>query len=283
MIQKKFLKHTIIFSVAFLFSIFFILSSKSNAFADATLYFYPTTGGIVEKVGNQFTVDVMLNSPTDEITEVSFVVLFDPRYLQITEAIKNNSLFKTWSSTATDEVYWSIDNKNGVAFLRGFTQAGSGTLYKSKNGADVLARIKFKTLLGGKTELEWQINAPDTSHPYFVTKVMANKSPTTNVLNPKPTSITIQIGDPNSCTNCGNGTIDEGEECDTASDINTCDAGYTCSPNTCTCVKLPGTAIGIKDYIVAIGFFLIALGIFMILSRPIYIRKRKGTIIHVKR
>ena len=145
---------------------------------------YPTSGTVYD-TGSGFTVDILIDSGGDELTEARAVITFDPDMLQVTEAKRNNSLFATWPSDES-----TIDNENGVVMLTGFTQSGEGTLYATDGDADVFARLTFEVVKEGETTIDWEFSGEDES---FKSVLMKDGSPTQNVLESKPDSVTFTL------------------------------------------------------------------------------------------
>ena len=85
----------------------------------------------------------------------------------------------------------TIDNENGVVMLTGFTQSGSGTLYKTGAKPDVMARLAFKIVKPGNTVLDWEFDNGDN---LFQSVMLKDGSPPTNILRVKPDSAIFKIG-----------------------------------------------------------------------------------------
>jgi hypothetical protein len=118
------------------------------------------------------------------------VFTFDPRQLQITKASRNNSLFQQWPNDES-----TLDNENGVVMLTGFTQSGSGQLYKTSGEADVLARLEFEIVTEdtqAEIPLEWEFTGSDE---LFQSVLVADGSPPQNVLVTRPTDGLYVIGE----------------------------------------------------------------------------------------
>lgn len=148
--------------------------------------FYPSKG-IVKNSENGFTVDVLIDSGEYDITNARMVFSFDPRQVQLKKASKNNSLFEQWPEDES-----TLDNENGVVMLTGFTQSGSGDLYKTSGDPDVLARLEFDVLDDDETILlEWEFTGSDE---LFQSSLMANGSPPYNVLTIRPTNAQFRFG-----------------------------------------------------------------------------------------
>lgn len=133
-----------------------------------------------------FVVDILIDSGAEAILSAKFTVLFDPKFLQLKKAERNNTLF---SQYPMDES--SIDNGNGVVMLSGFTQSGADSLYVTKEKADVLARLTFDVVQEGETQLEWEYG----NDPIFNTGMYKDGSPPQNILLAKPDAATFVIGD----------------------------------------------------------------------------------------
>ncbi|MHC1716701.1 MAG: cohesin domain-containing protein [Candidatus Dojkabacteria bacterium] len=228
MIGKNILK---IICFIILFNVF---CSKGAYAAQPSFAFYPKGGQVLNK-SQGFIVDVLVDTAGQEVATAKFVVLFDPTVLQLTKAERNNTLFKQWPNDES-----TLDNENGVIMLSGFTQSGSGTLYKSGTKPDVLARLTFKILKEGSTILDWEYGG---NNGVFDTALMKDGSPPTNILTTKPSAVTFAIG--KDILNPGN--ID--------------------------------TGIPIDRYLLFTGLVLILFGAFMVFTRPGNLRKKSGTIV----
>lgn len=172
-----------IFSVLIVI-VFTMFLPLSNIFATEPMFSIYPSGGSVGS-GN-FTIDILLDSGGESLTSARFTITFDPEYLEITKAERNNVLFDQWPADET-----TIDNEYGVVMLTGFTQSGVGTLYKTGNAPDILARLTFKTLRKGTTSIDWEYSG---EHALFKTSLMKDGSPPTNVLDSKPRLATFSIG-----------------------------------------------------------------------------------------
>lgn len=179
-IVKKYLKTTIL--VSFFLCIFFVTPAKA---ADPSFSLYPA-GGVVTNKSKGFTVDVLVNSGGQKLTSARFVITFDPKYLQVTDAQRNNSLFAQWPD---DDA--TIDNTNGVLMLTGFSQSGTDTLYTTGTSSDIMARITFKIVQEGSTTLDWEFSGADDD---FKSVLLTEGSPPQNILKIKPASATFTIG-----------------------------------------------------------------------------------------
>lgn len=158
-----------------------------NIFAsEPTFSFYPDGGNVVNKEEG-FLVDILIDSGGKELTSARFVVTFDPAHLKLKKAERNNTLFEQWPNDES-----TIDNKKGVVMLTGFTQSGSGTLYKTDSKPDVMARLAFEIIKPGSTKLDWEFDNGDN---LFQSVMLIDGSPPTNILKVKPESATFKIGE----------------------------------------------------------------------------------------
>ena len=221
-------------TLLFLFLMILVSNPSSIFAAEPTFSFYPKGGQVINQ-SQGFIVDVLIDTAGQEITSAKFVILFDPKVLQLTKAERNNTLFTQWPNDES-----TLDNENGVIMLSGFTQSGSGTLYKTGVKPDILARLTFKVLKEGSTVFDWEYGG---DNGVFDTLMMKDGSPPTNILKTKPQAVTFVIGknilDPSN--------ID--------------------------------TAIPIDRYIVFTGLVLVLFGVFMVFTRPGIFRKKNGTVI----
>ncbi len=157
--------------------------------ASPSFSFYPSSG-IVKNLDKGFIVDVLLDSGESKLTKSRMVFNFDPRQIQITKASKNNTLFEQWPDDES-----TLDNKNGVVMLTGFTQSGSGELYQTSGEPDVFARIEFEVITDDKKAqipLEWEFTGGDD---LFQTVLLAQGSPPQNILITRPVNANFTIGE----------------------------------------------------------------------------------------
>lgn len=116
--------------------------------SEPSFSFYPSDG-IIESVEEGFTVDILIDSGGYEISKARAVVRFNPKVVQLNQAMKNSTLFEEWSS---DEM--STDNKEGFVILTGSTLAGGDTLmYKTSGSPDVFARLQFEIISSQSDEV----------------------------------------------------------------------------------------------------------------------------------
>lgn len=149
----------------------------------AQFSFNPSSGFVIE--GDQFIVDILIDTNGEEVVKGRAVITFDPTLAKIVKAERNNSLFAQFPEN--DQ---STDNVNGVLMLGGFTQSGSSNLYKTTGAADVFARVTFEALKPGALKLDWEFTGSDLP---FKSVVIADGSPPQNILQePQPATFTIQ-------------------------------------------------------------------------------------------
>ena len=161
------------------------LPVKSIFASEPNFSFYPDGGDVINK-NEGFLVDVLIDSGGKELTSARFVVTFDPAYLKLEKAERNNALFEQWPNDES-----TIDNEEGVVMLTGFTQSGNGTLYKTGTKPDVMARLEFKIVKAGSTTLGWEFDNGDN---LFQSVMLIDGSPPTNILKVKPDSAIFKIG-----------------------------------------------------------------------------------------
>jgi len=178
-IVKKYLKT--ILSVLILVGFLFVSPVKA---VEPMLSLYPA-GGVVTNKDNGFTVDVMIDSGGEDLVSARFVITYDPEYLRLKKAEKNNTLFAQWPEDET-----SIDNTNGVVMLTGFSQSGTDTPYTTDGDPDVMARLSFEVLKLGDTTLDWEFSGSDES---FKSVMLTDGSPPQNVLKTKPDAETFTV------------------------------------------------------------------------------------------
>lgn len=223
----------IILSVFFLFGMQFSSEIYAQEESEPTFKLYPPGGQVMNK-DQGFVVDVLIDTAGEEIISANFSLLFDPEVLQVIKAERNNSLFSQFPSDQA-----SIDNENGVIYLTGFTQSGTGSLYRTEGDPDIFGRITFKVLEIGETTLDWEFGENAT----FGTEIYADGSPPQNILNSKPSAVTFTIG----------------EEVLDPSNVNT---GFT-----------------VDKYIIVTGAVLLLFGGFMVFTKPGNLRKKSGTVV----
>ena len=183
MIVKKIILISILTTLTILFPV-------TTVYAASPMFsFYPESG-VIKNVKDGFIVDVLIDSDGESLTEARMVFNFDPRLVQVSKASRNNSLFEQWPDDES-----TLDNENGVIMLTGFTQSGSGDLYKTSGDPDVFARIEFEIItddINVKIPLEWEFTGSDE---LFQTVLLADGSPPQNILEIRPKDASFQIGE----------------------------------------------------------------------------------------
>ncbi len=157
--------------------------SKPVEAAGADFSLRPSSGYVA--LGEEFKVDLLIDSGTDEIMLARVVLAYDPRVIEVKNVERNDSLFCDWPE---DEQ--TVDQDNGVIIISGFCQSGAGNLYQTASAPDVLARITFEPKKVGSTPLEFEWSGED--EPYN-SVLMADGSPPQNVLlsQPRPGDFTV--------------------------------------------------------------------------------------------
>ncbi len=148
-------------------------------------------GGYVN-YGDDFYIDVLIDSEGDDISLARAVILFDPSLVKVKEVSVNNGIFQSFQ-----EDKQIVDNTNGVLQIEGFSQSGTGRLYKTAGEPDVLARIRFETVYPDVLKLEWKYSGQNMPND---TVMMADASPPRNVLTSKPSDTTFTIQAPQSAS-----------------------------------------------------------------------------------
>lgn len=148
----------------------------SNIFASTPSYsLRPGTGLVV--INSSFVIDVLINSE-EEVMLARAAITYDPEYLEVIKAERNDSLFCEYPS---DEQ--TVDKEEGLIMITGFCQSGTDKMYKTVGDPDVFARITFKALKLGDTELLWEYSGEDEP---FKSVMMIDGSPTQNILENAP-------------------------------------------------------------------------------------------------
>ncbi|MCA9377216.1 hypothetical protein H6763_00400 [Candidatus Nomurabacteria bacterium] len=178
----------------YIIAVAFMLAFPKSSFAAPTFKFNPTGGYVME--GDEFTLDILIDSDGEELIKAKSVITFDPTLVEIIKAERNNALFDQFPA---DEQ--STDNTNGVLMLSGFTQSGAGDLYKTGANPDVFARITFKTLWDGVVTFDWEYTGTDAP---FKSVMISDGSPPQNILTSKPVSATFTIQDSTGNSGTGN-------------------------------------------------------------------------------
>ncbi len=168
--------------------------------AGADFSLRPSSGYVA--LGEEFKVDLLIDSGTDEIMLARAVLAYDPRVIEVKTVERNDSLFCDWPE---DEQ--TVDQDNGVIIISGFCQSGASSLYQTEGEPDVLARITFEPKKIGSTPLEFEWSGED--EPYN-SVLMEDGSPPQNVLlsQPSPGDFTV-VGSSNGSTPGDDGGDDD--------------------------------------------------------------------------
>lgn len=143
----------------------------------------PRTGQV--RLDSKFYIDILINSADTEVAFARASIKFDPEYLEVIKAERNESLF---CEHPEDEQ--AVDNDNGLVMVTGYCQSGSGDLYETSGDSDVFARVRFQAKKIGKTELKWQYSGEDEP---FMSVQMEDGSPPLNILEDKPKDGVLEI------------------------------------------------------------------------------------------
>lgn len=186
----KYLKHIRVFLIILILINIFI--SKDIVLAvEPQLYMTPDTGFV--KVGEEFIVDIMINSPDNELNLVRVSLNFDPNMVKVVKAERNEAIFCNWVDDQQ-----KIDNSSGVIILTGFCQSGEDNLYQTNGGADVLARIAFEPINDGNITISWEYDGTESE---LMTVMTEDGSPPQNVLLTKPDNALFTAATTTSTTN----------------------------------------------------------------------------------
>ena len=171
----------------FLLPLVILLSITKVYASDATFSFYPSSG-IVEDVKEGFTVDILINSGGYELSKARATIKFDPSVVQLSKAMKNNSLFEEWPLDQS-----TTDNSRGVVMLTGITSSdGLVPYYKTGTSSDVFARLEFDIVDEDSSEvvLSFEFSGEDE---LFKSVLISSGKDTQNVLLSQPDSVTFEI------------------------------------------------------------------------------------------
>jgi hypothetical protein len=152
---------------------FFALSTTLVVGSNSELTLFPGQGSVEQ--GNDFTVDVLIDTKGSEVLLVRAVLNFDPELVRLDEVEINETLFCDWP---TGEQL--VDNDDGIFMATGFCQSGGeNELYSTVGEPDVFARLKFATLQAGSLVLEWEFSGIDEP---MTSVVISDGSPPQNIL-----------------------------------------------------------------------------------------------------
>ncbi len=154
----------------------FLLGVIETSAAQFTLK--PGNGAI--KKGENFTVDILIDSEGEDVILARSVLTFNPDLVRVVKAERNDSLFCDYPE---DEQ--SVDNTNGVVMLTGFCQSGKAILYSTVSTPDVFERVEFEAISSGDLVLEFEYSGEDEP---FKSAILTDGSPPSNQLTDAPIS-----------------------------------------------------------------------------------------------
>jgi hypothetical protein len=105
---------------------------------------HPSTGYAL--LGENFTVDIMLDTKGQETTTTKAVIKFDPDTIEVTEA-QHGDLYCQYPE---DE--YTVDNQEGWIVLTGFCL---DPYYSTASEAELFGRFTFQPIKEGETELKF--------------------------------------------------------------------------------------------------------------------------------
>lgn len=179
MISKKLVIYILVLGIG--------IFAPSNVFAAPTFSLFPSNG-TVKDVSKGFTVDVLIDSDGEEVTQARFTITFDPDLVKIVKASRNNTLFDQWPEDES-----TIDNTRGIVMLSGFTQSGSTKpLYTTSSDPDVMARIEFEVVTENKEDVVLNFEYSGTDE-IFKSVIMKDGSPPQNALTSRPDGATFTL------------------------------------------------------------------------------------------
>ena len=148
--------------VTFSLSAFLFLFVGAVSAAAATLNFNPNS--VDTQQDGTFSVDVMVDAGTEQVTGTDVYVLYDPQYLQL-QTVTAGSLFpKSDNMPSSGKLYvWGVIENQG----------------DYKTGQGVLSTLTFKVIKGGNTAVTFECNTSATE----TSKVLKNDINATNVIN----------------------------------------------------------------------------------------------------
>jgi hypothetical protein len=179
-----------ILTVLILALFLFPLLGVNKVYAQEPMFTFHPSSGVIKDVDEGFTVDILIDSGTEDLTKARMVFNFDPRQIQVIKASRNNSLFEQWPEDES-----TLDNENGVVMLTGFTQSGSAELYQTQGEQDLFARIEFEVVTNdseAEIPLEWEFTGSDE---LFQTVLLSEGSPPQNILETRPQTAVFTIGE----------------------------------------------------------------------------------------
>jgi hypothetical protein len=176
---KSFLKlNAIIFVTLLAFLVFPTKSLAASAFFDIL----PERNPIA--VGGETTVNVFLNTNSNNISLARVVLTYDPDILQVT-AVKYADLFCQYPDDAAS---YSVDNSLGEVKVTGFCETDP---VNTTTDFELFAKITFKGRNAGTSDIESKFS---TAGGLNETAAYDDKSPPQNVLTVEPSKISMGVG-----------------------------------------------------------------------------------------
>jgi hypothetical protein len=173
---------------------FFLVSSSfvSSQNVDAEFRLKPGSGWI--KHGEDFVIDVLIDTKGQDVTLARTALSFDPSLIQIVAAERNEGIFCEWP--AQEQI---IDNEEGLVVATGFCNRPP---YATKEGQeDVFVRLTLETIREDNLEIIWEYSGRDEPEKSVI---MKDGSPPQNLLfassaeaEPISGNYTISLLDPN--------------------------------------------------------------------------------------
>ncbi len=128
----------------------------------ATLNFNPSS--VNTQQDGTFSVDVVVDAGTEQVTGTDVYVIYDPQYLQLQTVTAGSFFPKSDNMPSTGKLYvWGVIENQG----------------EYKTGQGVLSTLTFKTVKGGNTTVTFQCDTANTE----TSKILKNDINATNVIN----------------------------------------------------------------------------------------------------
>lgn len=118
--------------------------------ASPTFYLDPSSDSAT--VGDEFSVDIMIDSDGEEVLEARAVLTYDPDIIQVS-AVSHSNIFCTYPDSGYD-----VDNSTGQLILTGFCNDDN---YSTSGDADIFGRVTFQGRGNGEGEVEFAYDGTD--------------------------------------------------------------------------------------------------------------------------
>jgi hypothetical protein len=122
------------------------------------MYLYPSQGYAL--LGENFTVDIMLDTKGEQTTKAKAVIKFDPEFIRVTDA-RYGDLYCQYPE---DE--YAVDNQDGWIVLTGFCL---DPYYSTSSEPELFGRFTFRPLKEGEVTLEF-VTSNNTQEDRTITK-----------------------------------------------------------------------------------------------------------------